>query len=194
MCSRYFVNQELADILAGMEPACKDQMRTGDFCPSQSAFVWIREDKKTALRQMVWGFPQKAGRELLINARAESALEKPFFRDATLTRRCVIPVSGFYEWDRTKNKVTFMAQERSFLYMAGIYGRYEEALHFVALTTKADQTVLPVHHRMPLLFDRNEAMKWLSAGEERGIRTLLSMKSLPVEIADGYIQEKFSFL
>ena len=50
--------------------------------------------------EMSWGFPQYQKKGLLINARAETALERKMFRDSVLHRRCIIPAKQFYEWDQ----------------------------------------------------------------------------------------------
>ena len=75
---------------------------------------------------MSWGFRQFTGSGLIINARAESVIDKPMFRDSILQRRCVIPASWFYEWNRKKEKVTFKQEDSSILFMAGFYQKYEE--------------------------------------------------------------------
>lgn len=106
---------------------------------------------------MAWGFPKHEGSGLIINARAETLLDKPFFRESALHRRCVIPASGFYEWNRWKEKVTFRRGDSPVLYMAGIYREF----HFVIVTTQANESMAPVHDRMPLILDEEEAAAWL---------------------------------
>src|SRR5699024_8675572 len=81
----------------------------GDICPSQQAPVLTGEGGELHLELMTWGFLPPAGEEkregkgrpggLIINARAETALEKRMFRDSIRSRRCVIPAAHFYEWD-----------------------------------------------------------------------------------------------
>jgi len=80
---------------------------TGDICPSQKALVLTGRGPHLKLEQMKWGFPQKDGKGLLINARAETALERVTFRESVLSRRCVIPARQYYEWNRAREKVTF---------------------------------------------------------------------------------------
>ena len=69
---------------------------------------------------MSWGY-RTAG-PLVINARAETAAEKPLFRDSVASRRCVIPSTGFWEWDAAKQKFFFALPGEPALDMAGLLG------------------------------------------------------------------------
>lgn len=67
--------------------------------PSDGAPVLVLREGKVVPAVMGWGFPgMQAGRNV-INARAETAEERPMFRDGVAARRCVVPATGFYEWD-----------------------------------------------------------------------------------------------
>ena len=79
---------------------------------------------------------------LVINARAETAGEKPLFRESVAARRCVIPSTGFYEWDRDKRKHLFRL-----------------------LTTAANASMAPIHDRMPLVLRREQLEPWLREPE-----------------------------
>ena len=110
---------------------------------------------------MAWGFPRFDGKGLLINARAESALERKTFRDSIQHRRCIIPAKGFYEWDKSKEKFSYERKDAPVLFMAGCYNRYQGEERFVILTTEANPSVAPVHHRMPLILDPEELENWV---------------------------------
>ena len=71
--------------------------------PSQSALVIRQSGLQAEAVSACWGLPPaRQGRNLLINARMETVTEKPTFRDAFATRRCIIPASGWYEWSAPK--------------------------------------------------------------------------------------------
>ncbi|MDY5986416.1 SOS response-associated peptidase [Sporofaciens sp. SGI.106] len=106
--------------------------------------------------EMSWGFPQYQKKGLLINASAETALERKSFRDSVMHRRCIIPAKQFYEWDSDKNKVTFLRENQPVLFMAGFYDRFQDEDHFIILTTQANESVSPVHHRMPLILEKSK--------------------------------------
>ena len=108
------------------------------------------------LKEMHWGFPQYQKKGLLINARAETALERRTFCDSVRHRRCIIPAKHFYEWDSDKNKVTFFREDRPILFMAGFYNWFQNEECFMILTTQANASVSPVHNRMPVVLDESK--------------------------------------
>jgi putative SOS response-associated peptidase YedK len=105
----------------------------------------------------------------LINARAETVREKPSFRNAFRRHRCLIPASGFYEWQRLeRGKQPYfvrMRDERLFAF-AGLWDRWEspdkEAIETCTiLTTAANAVLAPIHDRMPVIVSPAEYDRWL---------------------------------
>lgn len=179
MCGRFYVDEgtarEIERVIRGVDLRIQ-KMRTGDIYPSQSAGILTchsqqknplsagpAAEKSPALElnEMHWGFPQYQKKGLLINAKAETALERRTFRENVLHRRCVIPARQFYEWDLDKNKVTFFREDRAVLFMAGFYNRFQDEVRFIILTTQANASVSPVHNRMPLVLDEGELEDWV---------------------------------
>ncbi|HIY19554.1 MAG TPA: SOS response-associated peptidase [Candidatus Blautia avistercoris] len=164
MCGRYYVDDETAreieKLVRDLDRKLKME-RTGDVFPSQNAMILKGEGNHLAAEQMRWGFPGFEKGKLLINARAETALERPTFRESVQDRRCIIPARGFYEWNKSKEKFTFERKETPVLFMAGCYNRYEGQERFVILTTDANSSVAPVHNRMPLILEPEELGDWV---------------------------------
>ena len=164
MCGRYYVDDETAreieKLVRDLDRRLKME-RTGDVFPSQNAIILKGEGNHLAAEQMRWGFPGFEKGKLLINARAETALERPTFRESVQDRRCIIPARGFYEWNKSKEKFTFERKETPVLFMAGCYNRYEGQERFVILTTDANSSVAPVHNRMPLILEPEELKDWV---------------------------------
>ena len=164
MCGRYYVDEETAreieKLVRDLDRRLKME-RTGDVFPSQNAIILKGEGNHLAAEQMRWGFPGFEKGKLLINARAETALERPTFRESVQDRRCIIPARGFYEWNKSKEKFTFERKETPVLFMAGCYNRYEGQERFVILTTDANSSVAPVHNRMPLILEPEELGDWV---------------------------------
>jgi len=128
MCCRYYVDKyaekevlELADVIDSsltVRMQVADGSEPVDLHPSDMADVLYGFDRKLHAGQMRWGFPAARSGGLMINARCESALQKPMFSESVMRRRCVIPAAGFYEWDRDKNKVTFFRKQKACIYLA----------------------------------------------------------------------------
>lgn len=114
-----------------------------------------------------WADDIKIGYKL-INARSETAAEKPSFRAALKQRRCLIPVSGFYEWKRDgKTKIPFHIHrddDQPFA-LAGLWERWEKGNgaveSFTILTTAANSFMTTIHDRMPVVIPQNEFPVWL---------------------------------
>ena len=105
----------------------------------------------------------------LINARAETASDKPSFRKAFRQHRCLIPTNGFYEWQRQeRGKQPYfvrMRNERLFAF-AGLWDRWESPGKDVIetctiLTTAANAVLAPIHDRMPVIVPSGEYDRWL---------------------------------
>ena len=123
------------------------------------------------IQKMRWGFKAPGGKGLVFNARSESVLEKRMFRDSVSHRRVAVPVSWFYEWNQSKEKYTFTREDGQVLFLAGFYSKYEDGDHFVILTTQANQSMAPVHSRMPLVLERYQVRDWIM--DEDGFRGML---------------------
>ena len=98
MCGRYYVDDETAREIEKLVRDLDRKLqieRTGDVFPSQNAMILKGKENHLAAEQMKWGFPGFEKGKLLINARAESVLERRTFQDSVQHRRCIIPAKGF---------------------------------------------------------------------------------------------------
>ncbi len=162
MCGRYYVDDNTAREIEKLVHQIDNELNhSGDINPSQRAPVITGRTQKLQLEKMYWGFPQYKGNGLLINARAETVLERKMFRDSVLNRRCFIPACGFYEWDKDKNRVLFTSKTEPVLYMAGFFNMFQEKERFIVITTAANSSVSSVHDRMPLILEQNELQNWI---------------------------------
>lgn len=106
----------------------------------------------------------------LINARSESAPDKPSFRAAFKSRRCIVPASGFYEWKKLagrKQPYFIHAAGDELLALAGLWERWsnpegDSIDTFTILTTAANEAVQALHDRMPVLLGRGDYEAWLN--------------------------------
>lgn len=164
MCGRYYVDEETANeiehIVRSVDSGIIRKL-SGDIHPSESAAVLTGRKPSLTAELMNWGFPGYQNKGLLINARAETALEKRMFRESILHRRCVIPARHFYEWDQGKNQVTFFREESPVIFMAGFYNCFQGQDRFIILTTVANASVERIHDRMPLILEKQELEEWV---------------------------------
>lgn len=113
----------------------------------------------------------------MINARAETLLEKPSFRNAFRRRRCLIPAEGFYEWQRSpdgKIKTPMHIRLKSGRPFA-FAGLWEQWLHpggseiwsCTIITTEPNDLMASIHNRMPVILRPEDYAQWLSSGERQ---------------------------
>lgn len=173
MCGRYSLfteeeNQEIMRIVRRMsEKYPGNAMRQGEIFPTNQAPVLQFLGDKIEPELAVWGFPRFNAKGVIINARSETADERPMFRKSLHVRRCVVPSTGFYEWsqDAQKIKYHFAMPEQGALYMAGLFNEFQGEKRFVILTTAANLSISDVHNRMPVILPKNKVEDWLMTEE-----------------------------
>ena len=166
MCGRYNFtveeSDEIREILEKLNKKLKGRkVNTGEIFPTHQVPILIAENDRVEPELSIWGFPQYYKKGVIINARSETAIEKKTFRESVLNRRCIIPTTGFYEWDRTKQKYLFRMEGTNALYMAGLYNYYGDEMRYVILTTAANASMKDVHHRMPLVMPKEDIEAWI---------------------------------
>ena len=206
MCCRYYYEDfeiELRELMKAERVVELPDFRyreTGvrDIRPSQSGVVLHNagrsgEDKECLLgvSEMVWGFSNPAKKGLIINARAETAREKITFADSIAKRRCVIPASGFYEWDPYKARYRFTSPDGGLILLAGFYRREQGVPRFTVLTTEANDSMIKVHDRMPVMIGREEIRPWIEDGAR--LTEFLSRKQVTLSCEQDSGQIRFSF-
>ncbi len=141
---------------AGSIPSFQER----DIRPTELAPVLSDGEEGLILRSVRWGLPGFQKGQVIFNARCETALEKGMFREGVLHGRIVIPAVSFYEWNRRKEKNTFSRPDGKILYMAGFCKGEGSEERFTILTTAANESMLPVHDRMPLILEESEIEPW----------------------------------
>ncbi|WP_026671101.1 SOS response-associated peptidase [Butyrivibrio sp. AE3006] len=167
MCGRYHIDPELAVEVQEIIGKNMKKLRFNekDIFPGSKGLILMLGNEAIVPKEIMWGFPGKDKNKLIINARSESALQKPMFSESLERRRCIIPARSFYEWDREKNKVTFSRNDASAIYLAGIYNRFNDEDRFTILTTAANESVLDTHDRMPVVIEKEAISDWLFSYE-----------------------------
>jgi putative SOS response-associated peptidase YedK len=148
-----------------------------NIAPTQMVAI-IRLDRETLKRRLVlvkwglvpfWAKDSSIGNRL-INARAESVAEKPAFRAAFKSRRCLVPADGYYEWEKRKGgqKQPYLARntDGSPFAFAGLWEKWQAPEDEVIesctiLTTDANELTQPIHDRMPVILHPKDYDLWL---------------------------------
>ncbi len=151
-----------------------------NIAPTQDAGVIVAEEQGPAYRTMRWGLVPLWAKDLsignrAINARIETAAEKPVFRGAWKSRRCLVPASGFYEWReaappgraRPAKMPCYIARgDGRPLTFAGLWERWKDGmLSFTILTTEACGGLRDLHTRMPVILASRSFKPWLGGAD-----------------------------
>lgn len=145
--------------------------------------VTLRQDRsepKRHLSLMRWGLIPNWAKDAnagykMINARCETAADAPAFRDALLSRRCLIPADGFYEWKKqgkAKQPYCFTLHDDSIFAFAGLWDRWKSPEgNWIEtcsiLTTTPNDLVRDIHDRMPVILPPDNYDLWLDPGFTR---------------------------
>jgi putative SOS response-associated peptidase YedK len=182
MCGRYTLTtpvERLAEEF-GFEASSVDLPPNYNVAPTQGVAAVLSEGGERRLEVLRWGLippwaddPQIGSR--MINARAETAPEKPSFRRAFRERRCLIPADGFYEWKRTngsKQPYYIHMKERRPFALAGLWESWKdddgpEIRSCTILTTKPNALAGEIHDRMPVILPTGSYEVWLDPEADR---------------------------
>lgn len=120
-----------------------------------------------------------------INARIEEAADKPSFRGPWRHGRILIPAGGYYEWTGSKSpKQPHFFQSAGnddTLWFAGLLSLWQDMPSCTILTRAANETVAPLHDRMPVILDPAEREAWLSGSTDRSIGRHVQLRHHPVQ-------------
>jgi len=176
MCGRYTLAVEMDELAERfdcptVEPVMKPRYNVA---PSQVMPVVVSSAGQRQLRLMQWGLvpfwaKDRSIGNKLINARLETIEEKPAFKAAYRRRRCLVPATGYYEWQKQeKSKQPFyihMLDQKLFAF-AGLWDEWAEPggeiLHsFTILTTEPLSAIAHLHNRMPYILASDQESLWL---------------------------------
>jgi putative SOS response-associated peptidase YedK len=172
-----------------------------NIAPSQDVPVVVRNKERNELRPMRWGLVPSWAQDRsagpgLINARAETLLEKPSFKHLVSSRRCLVPADGFYEWrreGRAKVPLWIHLKKREPFALAGLWDCWldrdngSELYSFTIVTTEANALLRPIHNRMPVIYDKDMGMQWLeeSFGDQPMILAAV-LRPLPSDLMEAH--------
>lgn len=169
MCGRYYIADE--DSAAELHEILEQlnlkgfAVKTGEISPADTAPVLANNRALvTAPFAMAWGYTMPDGKRMF-NARSETASEKPLFRDGMAQRRCLIPATHYFEWEkRGKERIKYAIslEGASMLFMAGIYRMENGKPVFTILTREPAESIQFIHNRMPVILPAEAKKDWLN--------------------------------
>tara|TARA_B100001093_G_scaffold512396_1_gene582159 strand:- start:96 stop:764 length:669 start_codon:yes stop_codon:yes gene_type:complete len=189
MCGRFVFHSSSKTIEEALDIQCPSKLKPQyNIAPSQYIAAIRKDNKKN--RELIflrWGLiPSWANNSAIgqhmFNARVETILEKPSFRQAFKQRRCVILANGFYEWSRKENsKIAYYISSANCqpFALAGIWESWKDSktnlfIQTTAiLTTSANNFMSKLHHRMPIIIELNAVNDWLH-GDNNFLKNALS--------------------
>jgi putative SOS response-associated peptidase YedK len=201
MCGRYTLSIPLSNLVDAFDVAPPDFqfLPRYNIAPTQSAPVVAQDSRSRRIGLLRWGLIPSWAKEAsmgsrLINARAETAAEKPSFRSAYKRRRCLVPSDGFFEWKKTEGddskggKVPYWIhlESREPMAFAGLWEKWEPEgqapLHtFTILTTEAVAGIRDIHPRMPVILPPEMWPSWLDPeSDPDGLSSLLKPYDSPL--------------
>jgi len=201
MCGRFTITLDPGEL--------QDELDLGDFpadfaarynvAPTQPVAV-TRDAAIRAVEWMRWGLIPFWAKDMtigvrMINAKSETLVEKPSFRDAFAKRRCLIPADGFYEWQKSAAKGPSiphyyrMADGKPFFF-AGLWDTWKDSEgkplnSCTIITCSANKLVGQIHERMPVIFNAASAWDWLKPAAIPDLQKMLL--PYPAEKMNEYV-------
>ena len=190
MCGRYTLSRSTKEILEFFEideqPLEFDFEASYNVAPAHMVPVVIAEEteqgsSKRRLHLVQWGLIPFWVKDLkkskpLINARSETILEKPSFKNSLNKRRCVIPVDSFYEWRKigsARIPTRIKLPDDQIFALAGLYDDWKSPdgtikRTFTIITVAANQAMAGIHDRMPAILSKDAQRQWLDPSLKDG--------------------------
>ena len=185
MCGRYSLTVTPDELcrLFGIDNKLNLRPRF-NVAPTQAAPVVRKTRGERKMDMLRWGLIPSWSKDAaiaskLINARGETVAEKPSFRSAYESRRCLVPVDGFYEWRTEGGKkqpfrigfregkpFAFAGLWESWTVPEGLEDTGDTVETFTIVTTNANPKLVPIHHRMPVIVDPTDYELWLEGGSD----------------------------
>lgn len=187
MCGRFTQHHNQEEVVErfSVQETLFDLAPRFNIAPSQKVAA-ICQLEKRVLTAYKWGLvpswaKDPTGGSKMINARAETLAEKPSFKKSLLTRRCLIPADGFFEWrqeGKNKTPVYVQMKNKSLFAFAGLWDEWHSPDGSIletctVITVEANSLLRKVHHRMAAILDPKEEELWLD-GKVKDLDKLLA--------------------
>ena len=179
MCGRFSLDHFPESVVAALIDAEIDCTPREEVFPGDRVDVVFCRDEGNEVAPMQWGWKRSFTSKLLINARSAGAWDKKTWAQALHNHRCIVPASGFFEWDENqpkgrRDKYRIEPAEDDGFAFAGLYEITVDGEMFMSiLTTRPSPRLSEIHHRMPVILDRKDYSDWLGAGNRESLEFMM---------------------
>ena len=163
-------------------------------CPTQESPVLRLQEGLLQFQSMRWGLVpswaasvKAADKYSMINARAETISEKKSFKEAFANGRCILPLSGFFEWkreDSQKQPYAIYLEKEAIMSVAAIYevwsGEKEQLYSYAIVTTEANEFMQNIHQRMPVILSAADQHAWLDPQSDEDLLESCMRSDAPI--------------
>ena len=180
MCGRFSLDRYPTSIIKALIDAEIAFTASGQVYPTNEVAVAIRTDDGNEIAQMKWGWERSFSKQPLINTRSEEAWGKKTWSKAMYANRCIIPASGFFEWNQNQPRGTrdrykispFKADGFAF---GGLYEINSETgeMFMSILTTAPNKKMAKIHHRMPVILEQDEFNNWFDSEDRVEVEQMM---------------------
>jgi putative SOS response-associated peptidase YedK len=199
MCGRYTLAhpQQLALRFDVEQPVAVDP--TYNAAPSEQLPVIVEREGHREARQMQWGLIPSWSKDpqigfKMMNARAETVAEKPSYRRPLRRQRCLVPATGFFEWQQTQNgkqPYYFHLRDEDLFAFAGLFDTWRDPQGrpletYTIITIAANELLAPIHERMPVILPRDAEALWLDPEIEDAELLTALLRPYPAEAMEAY--------
>jgi putative SOS response-associated peptidase YedK len=194
MCGRFELHSafEIIAQIFGLAGGVSAVPASYNIAPGQDIAIVVNEGGTNRLVTCHWGFVPSWCKELndgytMSNARGETVAEKPSFRQAFSRHRCLVVADGFYEWKNEggQKKPVYVHLKSGMPFgMAGLYNLWtspegEQTCTCTIITTDANESLKPIHDRMPVITPPDKYDLWLDPGVQEKEKLLQMLKPYP---------------
>ncbi|MFC0213132.1 SOS response-associated peptidase [Paenibacillus chartarius] len=203
MCGRYTIVVSMEELMLRYLsdlPTDRYHRPRYNVAPMQQVLAVIHDGERNRLGELRWGLvPSWAGDEKIgsrmINARAETLLEKPAFRQLVSRKRCIVPADGFYEWKAVrggKQPMRITLKEEAVFSFAALYDTWvhpedgRKISTCTIITTEPNRLVADIHNRMPVILRREDEALWLDRRNGDVQQAIKLLRPYPAEEMRAY--------
>lgn len=176
MCGRFenTTSLQLLFEFLDQEPEKSDveNLAQSNIAPTNKILTVVRDNGKYNVIPMNWGIKFAEKSPLIFNSRIETIKEKPYWYKLFDTSRCLVPMTGFYEWKAEGGKKIpyriFLPDEKLF-FVPGVFIKKDGSYYTSLITTTPNKIIQRIHHRMPVIFKPENALEYFTGKAEENI-------------------------